>query len=178
MPVRSCTQFRKTGAIAVMQVRQVHAMSVCFVTVRYCLQFRDSDVIQGCAGGETGDTDIHDILHVKAERSETGVCQKADVGKKRKVWIPTGLTKNKWVSTAPWWLKVLYSQPFGVWLHMFHMHSFFSMSEGHVKWRLSFLIPAHVTIYNLYLFTLEEMSAYTTCPRSFRLLGISSLLTP
>lgn len=193
MPVRSCTQFRKSGAIAVMQVRQVHAMSVCFVTAHSCLQFRNPDVIQGCAGGETGDSDIHDILRVKAERSETSVCQKAEVGKKRKVGIPTRLTKNKWVSTASWWLKVLHSQPFVVWVCMRELLPLIgpcsltssSLSVSHAllflyQWRTSEMMIFFfdtstwhdMTIYNLYLFTLEELSAYTTCARSFRLLSI------
>lgn len=118
MPVRSCTQFRKTGAVAVMQVRQVHAMSVCFVTAHSCLQFRNSDVIQGCAGGETGDSDIHDILHVKSREVRDKCVSKSRGRKKRKVGIPTRMTKNKWVSMASWWLKVLHSQPFVVWLHI------------------------------------------------------------
>lgn len=102
MQVRSGTQFRKTGASAVMQVRQVLAMSVCFVTAHSCLQFRNSDVIQGCAGGETGDSDIHDILHVKAERSETSVCQKAEVVK-----------KEKWESLQGWLKTNEFQRPGG-----------------------------------------------------------------
>lgn len=85
-----------------MQVRQVLAMSVCFVTAHSCLQFRNSDAIQGCAGGETGHSDIHDILHVKAERSETSVCQKAKVVK-----------KEKWESLRGWLKTNEFQRPGG-----------------------------------------------------------------